>query len=89
MKYICNDIQKPFRVSILHYTNIAHYIHDLEKYLLPTTKKRYGYHQADWRVCNREFTEDEIRVANKYGINQYTKDEIEDKDQDYHALPHK
>ena len=39
VKYICNDIVKPFRVSILQYNERIWYIHDLSKYLPPPLKK--------------------------------------------------
>ena len=39
IKYVCNDIVKPFRVKILHYSNCVHEMHDIEKYLTPPSMK--------------------------------------------------
>ena len=33
LKYICNDIVKPFRVRIIHYTECVQEMHDLAKHL--------------------------------------------------------
>ena len=44
LKYVCNDIVKPFCVRILRYTKRVRDMHDLEKYLPPPSMKgeRYG-----------------------------------------------
>ena len=39
MKYVCNDILKPFKVKILRYTKRVRERHDLAKYLPPPSMK--------------------------------------------------
>ena len=64
-------------------------MHDLDKYLPPTQKKGGEYDQADWNVCNKELSEDEIFIATKDGLPKYIQDELEDKREDYHSIPYK
>ena len=40
MKYVRNDIVKPFKVKILRYSERAHEMNDLDKYLHPPSMKR-------------------------------------------------
>ena len=40
MKYVHNDIVKPFKVKILYYATRVCEMHDIEKYLPPTLMKR-------------------------------------------------
>ena len=40
LKYIRNDILKPFKVKILRYAERVHEIHNPAKYLPPTSMKR-------------------------------------------------
>ena len=39
MKYVRNDILKPFKVKILHYAERVREIHDLDTYLPPPLMK--------------------------------------------------
>ena len=40
-------------------------MHDLAKYLTPPSMKGEGYYQADWTVRDKEFSENDIRVATR------------------------
>ena len=53
VKYIHSDIVKPFRVVILQYTERVREMHDLEKYLPPTSMKRREFESDDWDVHER------------------------------------
>ena len=52
-KYIHNDIVKPFRVGILHYTELFCEMHDLANYLPPPPKKGGEYDQEYWTVWDK------------------------------------
>ena len=62
-------------------------MHDLYRYSTPLSKKGDMFYQSDWKLRNREFTEDDIRVATKYSLIQSTQDDMEDKDQDCRYFP--
>ena len=67
MKYINNNIVKTFREIILQYADRFHDMHNPTIYLPKPSKNRDIFDQEYWRVCNYEFTENDIRVANKDG----------------------
>ena len=50
MKYVCNDIVKPFKVKILRYAEHVRDMHDLEKYLPPPLMKGESAITANWSV---------------------------------------
>ena len=76
MKYIWNDITKPFRVKILRYTKRMREIHDLAKYLHPPSMKCESAEAANWTVLNQEFTASEIPLAIKDGLPSSMPDEL-------------
>ena len=53
LKYIRNDIVKPFGVKILRYDERVREIHDLEKYLPLPSMKGMGAEAANWSVRNQ------------------------------------
>ena len=53
MKYICNDIVKPFKVKILHYADRVREMHNLAKYLPPPLMKGEIAEAANWTVCKQ------------------------------------
>ena len=53
LKYIRNDIVKPFRVVILRYANRVQEMHDLKKHLHPPSKKGGGYEPDNWKVQDK------------------------------------
>ena len=55
MKYIHNYTLKPFRVSILQYVEHILEIHELDKYLPPTSKKDAMCGESNWIVCYHNF----------------------------------
>ena len=65
MKYVCNDIVKPFKVKILRYANRVREMYDLAKYLPPNLMKGKSATAANWTVCNQEFTAGEFRLEIK------------------------
>ena len=52
MKYVCNDIVKPFKVKILRYVEPVQEMHDLAKYLPPPLMKGESAMEANWSVQN-------------------------------------
>ena len=62
MKYIRNDIVKPFHVVILCYTERVQDMHDLEKHLTPPEMKSNFYEADNWKVCYKYFYVDDIQV---------------------------
>ena len=51
MKYIRNDIVKPFCVRILRYAERVREMNDLANYLPPNLMKGRKYEAANWKVC--------------------------------------
>ena len=47
VKYIHNDIVKPFRFVIFHYSDFFHEMHNLPKYLPPPSMKVSEYDKSD------------------------------------------
>ena len=45
-----------FKVGIIHYAKHVHDMHDLDKLLPLYLKKGDDFDQADWKVCNKEFS---------------------------------
>ena len=88
MKYVCNDILKPFRVSILHNTEHVREMHDLSKYLPTPPMKGESYEEANWKFLGQYFTVSEIRVATKQRLPSSIQDELDDHQEDYRSLSH-
>ena len=65
IKYVCNDIVKPFKVKILHYAKRVREMHDQAKYLPPLSMKGASAMAANWNVRNQELTASDIRLAIK------------------------
>ena len=65
MKYVTNDIVKPFKFKILRYTKRMHEMHDLAKYLPPPSIKGDSTMAANWSVRNEDFTTSDLRLAIK------------------------
>ena len=53
VKYIHNDIVKPFRVGILQYAESVRDMHNLTKYLPTPLMKGGEYNKAYWTVHNK------------------------------------
>ena len=53
VKYIRNDIVKPFQVGIIQYTERVHDMHDLAKYLPPPLTKGKNLESDNWDVRNK------------------------------------
>ena len=65
VKYISNDIVKPFRLVILHYDEHVREMYDLDKYLLPPLQKGWGCNHTYWNVCGKKTNEEKICVSTK------------------------
>ena len=65
VKYIHNDIVKPFIVGIIQCTESARDMHDPAKYLPPPLTEGKEYSDADWTVCDKYLYENEIDVATR------------------------
>ena len=57
VKYIHNDIVKPFRVGIIRYVERIKEMHNLAKYLPPPSMKGGSYDSANWDVRGKGFGE--------------------------------
>ena len=86
LKYICNDVVNPFRVTILHYVERVVEIHDLAKHLPPPFMKGGFYEAYNWKFCDKGFSVHEIRFAIKDLIPSSMQDELEDNQEDYHFM---
>ena len=71
VKYIHNDILKPFRFGILQYSGHVREMHNLAKYLPPPSMKGEEYDEADWNICSKQFSEDEICVETRDRVPKY------------------
>ena len=60
MKYVCNDIVKPFKVKILRYSERVREMHDLAKYLSPSFMKGESAEASNWNVHYQYFTAGEV-----------------------------
>ena len=89
IKYIHNDIVKPFRAGILQYTGNIREMHNLAKFLTPPMKKGDQYDQAYWTVHDIELSEDDIFVATKDSLPSSNHNYIQDKEKKYLSLLHK
>ena len=78
VKYIHNDIVKPLRFVILHYSERVHEMHNLEKYLPSILMKVVGTKEAGWDIYEKVLNEYFISVATKYGVPASMQDELED-----------
>ena len=74
MKYVCNDILKPFKVKILRYAKRVREMHDLAKYLHSPLIKGEISKADNWTVWNQEFTDSEVQLAMKDGLPKYIQD---------------
>ena len=68
MKYVRNDIVKPFMVKTLRYADHVHEMHDLAKYLTPPSMNGQSTMAYNWSVHNKEFTTSDLRLAIKDGL---------------------
>ena len=88
LKYIRNDIVKPFRVRILCYADRVREMHDLAKYLPPPSMNGKSYEAANWKFCYQLFTVIEIHVAIQGGIPSSIQYDLDDYLEDHHSLAH-
>ena len=65
MKYVRNDIVKPFKLKIRRYNERVHEMNELAKYLLPPSMKGKSAEEANWNVRIQEFTVSGIQFAIK------------------------
>ena len=86
VKYVCNDIFKPFIVKIIRYAERVHDMHDLAKYLPPTSMKGESTMADNWNVRNEEFTISDLQLAIKDGLPKSMRDELDDHPEDYRSL---
>ena len=75
VKYINNDIVKPFRVGIFRYVERVQEMHDLAKYLPPSSIKVKNYESDNWEVRGKVLSENDIFVAIKDGLPSSMQDE--------------
>ena len=74
MKYVRNDIVKPFKVKILRYVKRVREMHDLAKYLHPPLMKVESAEADNWTVRNQDFATGEVQLAIKDGIPKSMQD---------------
>ena len=83
IKYIHNDILKPFKVVILQYAERVREMRDLAMYLPPPSIKGDEYDQTYWTVHEKEFPEYEIVFATRDSHPTSMQDGMDDKDNYY------
>ena len=86
MKYVCNDIVKPFKVKILRYAKRVRDMNDLLKYLTPPSMNGESEKAANWTIRNQEFTASEVRLEIKDRLPKSMQDELDDNTEDYRSL---
>ena len=64
------------------------YMHDLDKYLPPTSMKGKSAEADNWIVRNLELTLSEIMIEIMERLSSYIQDELEDHKYDYRSLNH-
>ena len=89
LKYICNEIVKPFCVGILHHAERVQEMHELAKNLSTPLMKGNGYEAYNWKLRDKELSVYDIQVAIKDGIPSSMQDELEDNQEVYRSLAHK
>ena len=83
MKFVLNDIVKPFKVKILRYANRLQYMHELAKHLPPPSMNGKSVMAANWSVRNKEFTNSDLRLSIRDGLPKSMRDELDDHPEDY------
>ena len=78
MKYVRNDIVKPFKVKILRYDESVRDMHDLSKYLPPPLMKGESAMSDNCKVRNEEFTAIDISLAIMGGLPKSIRGEWDD-----------
>ena len=53
LKYIHNEILKPFRVRIIRYAERVQEMHDLAEYLPPPSMKGESFKASNWKVSEK------------------------------------
>ena len=86
MKYVHNDIVKPFKVKILRYAERVHDMHDLAKYLSIPLIKGESDKSANWNIQNQEFNSSEIQLEIKDKLSKSMQYELDDHPEDYRSL---
>ena len=86
MKYVRNDIVKPFKVKILCYSERAHEMKELDKYLHPPLIKGVISEADNCTVRNQDFTASEVRLAINDGLPSSMQNELEDHTEQYCSL---
>ena len=79
---------KPFRVSILQYDERVCKMHNLAKYTTRHFTKGREYYDADWAVCDNEFSDNEFGVATRKRLPTFVQDELYDKEKDCRSITH-
>ena len=65
MRYVRNDIVKPFKLKILRYAEHVREMHDLGKDLHPTSRKGKSVMASNWKSRKKDFTISDIQLAIK------------------------
>ena len=86
MRYVRNDIVKPFKLKILRYAERIHEMAELVKYLHPPLTKGEIAMSANWKVRNKEFTISDLRLFIKDGLPKSMREELDDHPEDYRSL---
>ena len=86
MKYVCNDIVKPFKVEILRYAKRVHEIYYLVKYLHTPSMKGDSEMADNWSIRDKYFTTRDLRLYIKDRLTKSMMDELDDHTEDYSSL---
>ena len=88
MKYIKNNIKKPYKVRVLHYTDHIRDMHGMDSCLSRYIKKVQEYHVADWGTRNKPFNEEKNIIATRDGLLPLTRYDTEDRKKYYCSIQH-
>ena len=86
MKYVRNDIVKPFKVKIIRYSEHVREMHGLVKHLPPPSMKGESSKADNCTVRNQEFTTGEVRLAIKDVLPKSIQGELYYHPEDYRSL---
>ena len=89
VKFIHNDILKPFIVGILQYSERVRDMHDIAKYLRPLSINGGEYYEVDWDVCDKEVPDQDVCVATGGGLPTSIQDNLDNTIQYYCFVLHK
>ena len=83
MKYVGNDIVKPFKLKILCYAERVSQMHAIANYTPPHLTKGESAMADNWSTRNKQFTISDLLLAIKDGLPKSMRDKLDEHPEDY------